>query len=217
MRTLSMLLAIFALASTTRADLLEPADTQAGYIALLLINETPFPGERGWVSEADTKAAMLAILWVLHSRIDHVPPGYRQEHIAAVRSRDIIDVITVGGVRGQCDGFYKDDDGRFVAVTRVHDRVEHLVAVASRGEPGRFTRLLTYAQDLARGYSKAGPTGADRYLALRRIGDVDVTGRAYSWMTNLDMYSPGGDFVRIPDVDDGAVGGNRFFTLRKRQ
>ena len=39
--------------------LLKPAHTESGYIARLLINETPFPGERGWVSETDTRAAML--------------------------------------------------------------------------------------------------------------------------------------------------------------
>jgi hypothetical protein len=31
-------------------------------VALLLINEVPFPGERGYLSEEDTKAAMLAVL-----------------------------------------------------------------------------------------------------------------------------------------------------------
>ena len=76
---------------------LPPADTVPGYVALLLVNETPFPGEKGWVSEADTKAAMLAILWVLESRLHHVPEGYRQEQLASVRCDDIIDVITAGG------------------------------------------------------------------------------------------------------------------------
>jgi len=58
--------AIIQVQTMASADL-KPADTEAGYIALLLINEAPFPGERGWLSEADTKGAMLAILWVLQS------------------------------------------------------------------------------------------------------------------------------------------------------
>ena len=37
-------------------------DTTAGYLARLLANETPFPGERAYESEADTKGAMLQVL-----------------------------------------------------------------------------------------------------------------------------------------------------------
>jgi hypothetical protein len=28
-------------------------------------------------------------------------------------------------------------------------------------------------------------------------------------------FNPGGNFLRIPDEQQGALGGNRFFTLRK--
>jgi hypothetical protein len=34
-------------------------------------------------------------------------------------------------------------------------------------------------------------------------------------MTDKDYYRPGGNFVTIPDAEDGSLGGNRFFTLRK--
>jgi hypothetical protein len=216
MPTLPLLCFLFFSVSAA-PTFLEPADTEAGYIARLLVNETPFPGERGWVSEADTKAAMLSILWVLHGRIHHVPPGYKQRHIAATESRNIIDVITVGGVRGQCDGFYRDDAGHFVAVPRVHERIAYLEGIAGDGKPGRFARLLQYAQGLATSYSEAGPEGVDRYATLHHVDRIAVTGRAYAWMTNADMYSPGGNFVRIPDDHDGVAGGNRFFTLRRLQ
>jgi len=43
---------------------LMPATEPGGYIAHLLINETPFPGERGFVSEEDSKATMRALLLV---------------------------------------------------------------------------------------------------------------------------------------------------------
>ena len=119
---------------------LKPATTDAGYIARLLINEAPFPGERGWLSEDDTKATMLAILWVLHARIDHIPAGYRQEQIAAVRTRDIIDVITVGGEKGQCDGFYRDAGGTPRAVSRVHERIDYLSGIAGKGGGYMLTR-----------------------------------------------------------------------------
>lgn len=214
MRFIAILLGL-SLTGIAHAEILKPANTKAGYIARLLVNETPFPGERGWVSEADTQAAMLSILWVLHSRVHYVPDGYRQEHIAATRTSDIIDVITVGGVHGQCDGFYRDDAGRFVSVSRVHDRIENLETIAGKGKPGRFARLLEYAQGLASSYTDDGPDGADRYARLNNIESIAVTGRAYSWMTNMGSYNPGGNFVRIPDKYDGAAGGNRFFTLRR--
>ena len=181
----------------------------------MLINETPFPGERGWVSEADTRAAMLSILWVLHNRIHSIPSGYRQEQIAAVRASDIIDVITAGGEKGQCDGFYRDKSGKFIAVPRVQERIDHLVGLASKGAPGRFARLIDYAQRLASAYATTGIDGADRFGDLRRVGQVEVTGGAYAWMADRDYYSPGGNFVKIPDDNEGALGANRFFTLRR--
>ena len=208
---LPMLLA----AAEPPSPLLLPADTVPGYVALLLINETPFPGESSWVSEEDTKAGMLAILWVLHSRLEHIPPGYRQEHIASEHCGDIIAVITAGGEKGQCDGFYKDGSGQFVAVPRVHERVNYLVECASKGAPGRFARILTFARDLSKAYVAGGIDAADRFAGLHQIGGTAVTGRAYSWMTDRDGYNPGGNFVRIPDADQGSLGGNRFFTLRK--
>jgi hypothetical protein len=194
---------------------LDPADTVPGYISRLLINETPFPGERGWVSTEDTEAAMLSILWVLDSRIHHIPPGYRQKQIASVHTDNIIDVITAGGEKGQCDGFYRDSRGRFVAVPRVEKRINSLRKIAGQGKPGRFADLLNYASGLARAYVKGGIREADRFVKLSRIGSTPVTGRAYSWMANRDYYQPGGNFIKIPDRDKGALGGNRFFTLKK--
>lgn len=194
---------------------LESADRVEGFVARLLINETPFPGERGWVSEEDTRAAMLSILWVLHNRIQHTPPGYRQEQIAAVRADDIVDVITAGGEKGQCDGFYRDSAGRFVAVPRVHERIDHLLHLANKGKPGRFAGLINHAQGLATAYVQGGIQAADRFADLQSVGKIEVTGRAYSWMADRDCYNPGGNFVRIPDESGGALGGNRFFTLRR--
>lgn len=195
---------------------LDRPDTTAGYLASLLINEVPFPGERGYVSEVNTRNAMLQILWVLHSRIHQIPPGYLQKHVAGVQSRDIIDVITGAGGKRQCEGFYRNAAGQFVTDARVQKRINHLLGIANSGDqPGRFAGLLNYAQGLARAYVKEGITGADRYAGLKQVGPLPVTGHAYSWMTDVDSYHPGGNFVSIPDASDGSLGGNRFFTLRK--
>jgi len=194
---------------------LKPANTKAGYIARLLINEPPFPGEHGWVSEEDSKAAMLAILWVCHGRIHHVPPGYTQREVAATKTKDIIDIITAGGKRGQVDGFYRDKGGAFKAVPRVHQRVNSLLKISNRGTRGSFARLLLHAQGLADAYVAEGIIGADRFARLKMVGDIRVTGRAYSWLANEDYYFPGGKFVKIPNSADGALGGNRFFTLKE--
>lgn len=194
---------------------LKPADTKSGYLARLLLNESPFPGERGWVSEADTKACMLQILHVLDARLNHIPPGYTQPQIAAVRTTDIIDIITTGGERGQCDGFYRDASGRFTAVPRVEKRIVYLTGIANDGPPGKFARLLLYGQGLADAYFRGGLTEADRFASLSLVQNTPVTGRAYSWMTDKDIYSPGGNFIRIPNQQAGSLGGNRFFTLKK--
>ena len=192
---------------------LEPATSADGYLARLLANESPFPGERGFVSEADTKATMLSILWVLHARMNHVPPGYQQEEIAAIRSQNVIDVITA---KNQCEGFSKDAAGQPVAAPRVEARIQNLLRIANSGDkPGRFANLLNFVQGLARAYLAGGIPGADRFAGLTVVNQVAVTGRAYSWMTGMDYYNPGGNFVTIPDAQQGLLGGNRFFTLRK--
>ena len=196
---------------------LDSPSTPAGYVSLLLINEAPFPGERGYRSEEDSKGAMLAVLWVVHCRALAIPTGYTQKQVADVDSRSVIDVITAGGVKGQVDGFYKDSAGRFVAVPRVHERVNNLVGIAHQGQPGKIARLLNYARDLTRRYFQGGSPGQDVFAELRRIGAVPVTGRSYAWMTDARGFDPGGAFVRIPDADQGSLGGNRFYTLEKKK
>ena len=192
---------------------LEPASSASGYLARLLANESPFPGERGFVSEADTKATMLSILWVLHARMNHIPAGYTQMQIASIRSQNVIDVITA---KNQCEGFSKDAAGKPVAAPRVEARIQNLLKIANSGDkPGRFANLLNFVQGLASAYLAGGIPGADRFAGLTIVNQVAVTGRAYSWMTGMDYYNPGGNFVTIPDAQQGLLGGNRFFTLRK--
>jgi hypothetical protein len=137
--------------------------------------------------------------------------------VAATTTRDIIDVITVGGEKGQCDGFYRDGRGAFKAVPRVHQRIDRLLSIANKGKPGRFARLLVYGQGLADAYVTTGISGADRYAGLQTVDLVRVTGRAYSWMADRDCYNPGGSFIKIPNSKAGSLGGNRFFTLKERK
>ena len=196
---------------------LDSPSTPAGYVALLLINEVPFPGERGYQSEEDSKAAMLSVLWVLHCRASAIPPGYTQKQVAAVETRNVIDVMTAGGIKGQVDGFYKGPDGKPVAVPRVHERVAYLLGLANGGQPGKVARLLIHARDLARQYFQAGPASKDIFADLRKIGAKPVTGRGYAWMTDARGCDPGGSFVRIPDAEQGSLGGNRFYTLETRK
>lgn len=192
---------------------LAPAESGAGYLARLLINEAPFPGERGYVSELDSKDTMVSILWVLHSRMHHVPAGYKREELASTKSLDVFDLITA---KRQCDGFYRARDGSLAMDRRVVERVAYLEEIANGGgKPGRFAALLDYAQKLATAYLANGAQGTDIFKDLSMVGAVPVTGRAYAWMTGQDVYHPGGNFVRIPEVDRGVLGGNRFFTLRK--
>ena len=186
----------------------------SGYLARLLLNENPFPGEKGYKSIEDSKTGMVQVLWVLHSRIHHIPQGYRQEHIANIRSDDIIDVITA---QGQCDGFFRYENGNAAVAPRVEERVRYLITVANKGsKPGKFAELVNYGQELARAYVEGGIDKADRFAGLEIIRKIMVTGRAYSWMTDKDYYNPGGAFVSIPDSLDGSIGGNRFYTLKRK-
>ena len=189
------------------------ADTREGYLTRLLINENPFPGERGFISVADSKTGMLALLHVLEARLSFIPVGYQQIQVAGTRATDILDVIVAPN---QCEGFHRDARGKPACAPRVEERLQNLVRIAnSGGKPGRFADLLNHGQGLARAYLKGGLAEADRFAGLTAIQQVKVTGRAYSWMTDMDCYHPGGNFVKIPDELGGAPGGNRYFTLRK--
>ncbi len=207
-----LVLAGWALAAPVN---LPPASQTDGYVARLLINEVPFPGERGYRSEQDTMAAMDQLLHVLDGRLKGVPVPYQQQQIAAVRANNILDIITAGGERGQFDGFYRDSSGKAVMVPRVTARVDNLVTIARKGEPGKFARLLNYAAGLATFYVGGTLKAPDRYDALRNVQGVPVTGGAFSWMTDEARFHPGGNFMCIADSQQGSLGGNRFFTLRK--
>ena len=222
MKRMGLIVALLVAAATGRWKAeaafveLRPVDTVSGYVATLLVNETPFPGENGYVSEENTRAGMLAVLWVLHCRIYYIPDGYTQTQVAGLTSTNVIDVITGTATKRQCEGFYRDASGRFVCAPRVKERIDYLLNIAnSGGKPGRFANLLNYAKGLAQAYVEGGMDGADRFAGLKQVSAIVVTGRAYSWMTDRDYYKPGGNFVSIPDKDDGSLGGNRFFTLRK--
>ena len=195
-------------------DEAEDDEFAAGYLARLLINEIPFPGEGNYKSVEDSKIAMTQILWVIDCRRQRIPPGYRQEYIANVNSSDIIDIITA---EGQCDGFFRDEHGAAVMNPRVEKRFKYLSSLANKsGKPGKFAELLNYGQGLAKAYVEGGMEQADRFAGLEIIKGVMVTGRAYAWMTDKDYYRPGGNFVFIPDSLNGSLGGNRFYTLKKK-
>lgn len=194
---------------------LEAAGTKEGYLARLLINEAAFPGERGWVSEEDSRDTMRSVLWVLHARMKYVPSGYSRKEVGAVDSSDLLDFVTA---KGQCEGFGVDAAGKRTVAARVETRVAYLLKLANSGsKPGRFAGLINYAQDLARRYFSGTFSEADLFAGLETVDGVAVTGRAYSWMTGSDAYHPGGSFVKIPDSLRGLLGGNRFFTLERRK
>ena len=99
---------------------------------------------------------------------------------------------------------------------RVTERIQNLLSIANQGQPGRFMRLLNHAVTIATNYTQGQFAETNVHADLQRIGALNVTGRAFSWMTDEMRFRPGGNFVRIPDQDNGALGGNRFFTLRKQ-
>lgn len=216
LRTILLVALALSLAhGATAAVTLPPPSSPAGYVCRLLINEVPFPGERGFVSEAQTMEAMDALLRVLDARLRHIPAPYTQQQIAAVRTADIFEIITAGGEKGQFDGFHRDASGAPVMVPRVTERIDNLMTIAGKGAPGRFARLLEHAAAIATAYAAGAIDCADPHLAVKTAEGDAATGRAYSWMSDDPRFHPGGNFLRISDADDGSLGANRFFTLRK--
>lgn len=214
-RGFSLLLGILLGTQARAANVeLAPATQTRGYVARLLINEVPFPGERGWESEADSKDAMRQVLLVLDARLNHIPTRYTQRQIATVETDDMITLMTAGGVRGQIDGFYLDDSGHPATVPRVQTRIDYLMGIAGQGKPGTFARLLNHAQALSDAYFARRLAERDIFEPLDYVERIPVTGRAYSWMTDVGQFHPGGRYVKIPDDDQGSLGGNRFFTLK---
>ncbi|HMO98172.1 MAG TPA: hypothetical protein PKE26_03585 [Kiritimatiellia bacterium] len=189
--------------------------TAHGYVAHLLVNEVPFPGERGYQSEANTMAAMEQLLMVLNRRLRAIPPGYTQQQLAAIRTDQILEIITVGGEKGQFDGFYRNAAGQPVMVPRVTERIANLQRIAGTGQPGTFARLLDHAAGLAAAYLAEDALPEDRHAGVRSAQNLPATGGGYSWMTDEMRFHPGGNFLRIADSDQGSLGGNRFFTLRR--
>ena len=189
-------------------------ETTEGYLAALLVNEVAFPGERGYISVADTERGMENILLVLDARIYFTPPRYTRRQIAMVDSDVLVDVITVGGVNGQVEGFFRDESGRLRTVPRVRERIEYLLRIANTGKPGKFARLINHASRLSRAYVDQLKRPRNLFVRLRSVHGVPVTGRAYSWMTDRDYFHSGGNFIRIPNNMNGSISGNRFFSLR---
>ena len=107
-------------------------------------------------------------------------------------------------------GVSLDAAGKPAAAPRVEERLRYLSNIANSGDkPGRFANLLNFGQGLTSAYLAGGIPGADRFAGLTSVNQVAVTGRAYSWMTDKDYYNPGGNFVTIPDAQQGLLG--QFF------
>jgi len=213
--SLVLLLAVLAGACVDAAGVtLSPPRSEQGYVARLLINEVPFPGERGWESEEDSKDAMRQILLVLDARLHQIPHGYTQRQIAMVQTDDMITLMTAEEGQDQIEGFYRNSAGYPATTRRVQSRIDYLMNIANEGPPGTFARLLSHAQSLATAYFARQRTAPDFFISLDYIGHIPVTGRAYSWMTDVGQFHPGGRYVKIPDHVYGSLGGNRFFTLK---
>lgn len=195
---------------------LDSPNTEAGYLAYLLINENPFPSEKGYQSIEDSKTGMVQILWVLNDRLRIIPKGYTQFQIANTKTNSIVGVITA---KNQCEGFYLDSEGKPAFAERVQKRINYLLKIAnSGGKPGKFAELLNFAKNLSKTYVNFMKIfNPNIFQNIFVINGIKVTGRAYSWMTDKDYYHPGGTFVAIPDSLGGSQGGNRFYTLKQKE
>ncbi len=94
-------------------------------------------------------------------------------------------------------------------------RINYLTNIANKGIPGKFAELLNFASQVSKDYVN-GKSVKDVFADLKFISPHNVTGSAYSWMTDSSGFHPKGSYILIPDTHKGSQGGNRFFTLKKK-
>jgi hypothetical protein len=158
----------------------EPAEIAVeDYLAALLINEVPFPGEPAFKSADDSKAAMRAILWTIQCRRAEIPEGYTRQQIAATSSTNLVDIITAFN---QMDGFFKTRTDRHTFAPRVAERITYLRLLGQRDDTPTISELLDFAHSNALHYAAGNPLlHPNPFVALTNLPPdaIEVTGSPY--------------------------------------
>lgn len=166
-------------------------ETDAGLIALMLINETIAPGNPGYdASEAQT--AMKALRAIVENR--KVDPGTFSSRSSSTR-----DIIITPASKCQFDKFCGS-----ISNTAINHAKEVLVPLYKL----KMDEYKTYYESL---FTAAESSSADDpYKATTKIGDVNIESGSFAVFRSGG--NPGGSFVRFPDGQD--ISGQDFFGLK---
>jgi RNA polymerase sigma factor (sigma-70 family) len=174
--------------------------TEKGVLCRQLLAKRNNPGHPRY-DEKEVLKAMKAMKAAIDNRLHYSDTRF----FTAPGAKSWFDIITAAE---QFQGFSKGKDGQLVVSSDIQRIIDEVVARANSCPPNAYTRFVQNAIDIANNDVD------DPFKNLTMIGDVEVYGGTYGWLTD-GKGEPGDGFVRIPDEQGGLIAGNRFFALAK--
>jgi len=178
--------------------------TDEGAIAHLLLSESLTPFSKDYDADQVVRG-MKAIRAILDNRLNHVPQKYAAKDVDADGAKTARDVIGKGKFQG-----FSQTGGKIAVSDGVRKRIDDILKQANTGKPGKFYKHVQAALEVAKSPAD------DPFKDLKMVGTVAVTGRVYGMYQAAAGGDLGGDFVYIGKDAGGLLGGNKFYTLKKR-
>jgi RNA polymerase sigma factor (sigma-70 family) len=174
--------------------------TEKGVLCRQLLAKRNNPGHPLYDEKAVLKA-MKAMKAAIDNRLHYSDTRF----FTAPGAKSWFDIITAPE---QFQGFSKGKHGQLAISSDIQKIIDDVMARANTGPQNAYTRFVQNAIDVANNDVD------DPFKNLTMIGDVEVYGGTYGWLTD-GKGEPGDGFVRIPDEQGGLIAGNRFFALAK--
>jgi RNA polymerase sigma factor (sigma-70 family) len=174
--------------------------TDKGVLCRQLLAKRNNPGDPRY-DEKEVLKAMKAMKAAIDNRLHYSDTRF----FTAPQAKSWFDIITAPE---QFQGFSKGKDGQLVISSDIQKIIDEVMAKANSGPPNAYTRFVENAINVANNDVD------DPFKNLTMVGNVEVYGGTYGWLTD-GKGEPGDGFVRIPDEQGGLIAGNRFFALAK--
>ncbi len=174
--------------------------TEKGVLCRQLLAKRNNPGHPRY-DEKEVLTAMKAMKAAIDNRLHYSDTRF----FTAPGAKSWFDIITAPE---QFQGFSKGKDGQLVISSDIQRIIDDVLVRANSCRPNAYTRFVQNAIDVA------NHDVDDPFKNLTMIGNVEVYGGTYGWLTD-GKGDPGDGFVRIPDEQGGLIAGNRFFALAR--
>jgi RNA polymerase sigma factor (sigma-70 family) len=174
--------------------------TDKGVLCRQLLAKRNNPGNPRY-DEKEVLKAMKAMKAAIDNRLHYSDTMF----FTAAGAKSWFDIITAPE---QFQGFSKGKEGQLVISSDIQKIIDEVIAKANSGPQNAYSRFVQNAIDVANNDVD------DPFKNLTMIGNVEVYGGTYGWLTD-GKGEPGDGFVRIPDEQGGLIAGNRFFALAK--